>query len=124
MFPGKVIVAPAFESALDAKSYISNMDFFMGSRMHSTIGAISSGVPTVPFSYAHKFESLYNKIGYHYILSATKISTQEALEQIKEWIASPSLLHKEGEEAVTKAQANVRAFKNDLKETLQSLNLL
>ena len=124
MFPGKVIVAPAFESALDAKSYISNMDFFMGSRMHSTIGAISSGVPTIPFSYAHKFESLYNKIGYHYILSATRINTQEALEQIKGWIASPTLLHKEGEEAVAKAQANVQAFKKDLKDTLQSLNLL
>ena len=37
LFPGKLIVAPAFDSALEAKSYICHMDLFMGSRMHSTI---------------------------------------------------------------------------------------
>ena len=124
LFPGKVIVAPAFDSALEAKSYISNMDIFMGSRMHSTIGAISSGVITIPFSYAHKFESLYKQIGYHYILSATQITTEEALDQIKSWISNPTPLKEAGEMAVAKAKNSVKAFQLDLKETLQSLNLL
>lgn len=123
MFPDKVIVAPAFDSAMEAKSYISQMDIFMGSRMHSTIGAISSGVPTIPFSYAHKFESLYNKIGYQYILSATKLSTDEALRQIKEWIDNQEVIRKEAEEVVAKAQNNLVVFKNDLKQTLLNLNL-
>lgn len=124
IFNGKVKVAPAFDSALEAKSYISNMDIFMGSRMHSTIGAISSGVTTIPFSYAHKFESLYHKIGYEYVISATKMTTDEALKQIEEWIAKPELLSKAGKKAVAIAKENVEAFKHDLKNTLESLNLL
>ena len=52
-----------FKTAIQAKSYISNMDVFLGSRMHSTIGAISSGVATIPLSYAYKFEALYKEDG-------------------------------------------------------------
>ena len=124
LFDDRVVVAPAFDSALEAKSYISNMDIFMGSRMHSTIGAISSGVITIPFSYAHKFESLYAKIGYNYVLSATKMDTEEALAQIKAWIENPRELKLEGEKSVTKAIENVRAFQHDLQKTLADNNLL
>ena len=53
-------MAPAFLNPIDAKSYISGMDFFMGARMHSTIAAFSSGVPVVPMSYSRKFTGLFN----------------------------------------------------------------
>ena len=92
--------------------------------MHSTIGAISSGVTTIPFSYAHKFESLYKKIGYDYIISATKLTTNEALTQIKEWIAHPAELSERGAQAVAKAKSNVTEFQKDLEATLQHLHLL
>ncbi len=124
MYSGKVIVAPAFETAIEAKSYISHMDIFMGSRMHSTIGAISSGVTTIPFSYAHKFESLYRKIGYNYIISATKLTTEDALAQIKEWVINPAPLTQAGLEAVIKAKNNVIEFQKDLKITLMKNQLL
>lgn len=124
MFPDRVIVAPAFDTALEAKSYIANMDLFMGSRMHSTIGAISSGVTTIPFSYAHKFESLYSKIGFEYVLSATKLSTEEALRQVKEWINNPDPIKVSGERAVERARHNVELFQQDLRETLLRKKLL
>ena len=123
IFKGKVIVAPAFGSALEAKSYICNMDIFMGSRMHSTIGAISSGVVTIPFSYCHKFESLYSKIGYQYVLSATKLSNEEALATIKLWISNSLLLKKNGEEAVSKAMKELSAFKVDLRQSILGLGI-
>ena len=123
-FPGKVTVAPAFDSALEAKSYISNMDMFLGSRMHSTIGAISSGVTTIPFSYAHKFESLYHKIGYEYIITATKMTTEEALQRVKGWITDPAPLAKRGEEAVARAKESVDDFQNDLRTSLERSHLL
>jgi len=56
----RIILAPAFLNPIDAKSYISGMDFFMGARMHSTIAAFSSGVPVVPMSYSRKFTGLFN----------------------------------------------------------------
>lgn len=121
LYLGEVTVAPSFSSALEAKSYISNMDIFMGSRMHSTIGAISSGVVTIPFSYCHKFESLYSRIGYQYILSATRLTTDEALQQIKMWISNPEPLRLNGETAVAIAKGNLLSFKEDLKDSITKL---
>jgi polysaccharide pyruvyl transferase WcaK-like protein len=124
MFSGKVFVAPAFDTPIEAKSYIANMDIFMGSRMHSTIGAISSGVMTIPFSYCHKFESLYSKIGYQYLISATRLTTDEALRQMMVWINNPDPIMRNGMEAVAKAKGNINEFVKDFKQTLQILNLL
>lgn len=52
-------VAPYFKTPIDAKNYISGLDFFMGARMHSTIAAFSSGVPVVPMAYSRKFNGLF-----------------------------------------------------------------
>ena len=51
IFPN-TIVAPYFATPMEAKSYISGMDLFIGARMHATIAAISAGVPVIPFSYS------------------------------------------------------------------------
>lgn len=119
-----VILAPPFDTAIDAKSYICHMDVFLGSRMHATIGAISSGVTTIPFSYAHKFEALYSHIGYPYVISATKCDTEHALEMVKEWVSNPLPLHESGVKAVLRAKAELKNFENDLYETLKQNNLI
>lgn len=119
-----VVLAPAFRTPVEAKSYISNMDFFIGSRMHATIGAISSGVITIPFSYAYKFETLYSNINYPYIISAKKISTEEALSKVKSWMTNPEPLVEAGSFAVKKAKADLSNFEKDLKESLKKEGLL
>ena len=54
-----VSVAPYFETATEAKNFISGLDFFAGARMHACIAAFSSGVPVVPMSYSRKFNGLF-----------------------------------------------------------------
>lgn len=63
-----VSVAPKFKSPIQAKSYISQMQFFIGSRMHATIGALSTGVPTVPLAYSRKFSGVFGSINYPYTI--------------------------------------------------------
>lgn len=58
---GKVILSPRFETPVQAKSYISCMDFFIGARMHSCIAAFSSGVPVFPMAYSRKFNGLFGE---------------------------------------------------------------
>lgn len=123
-YGNKVILAPAFETAIEAKSYICHMDVFLGSRMHATIGAISSGVTTIPFSYAHKFETLYSYINYPYVISATKWSTNEALTKAKEWINNPIPLYERGIQSVGFAKQNLMEFEKDLRKTLDEFNLI
>ncbi len=55
----RLILAPLFFDPITAKSYIAGMDFFMGARMHATIGAFSSGVPVYPMAYSRKFNGLF-----------------------------------------------------------------
>ena len=80
------ILAPAFQTPIDAKSYISNMDFFIGSRMHSTIAAFSSGVITIPVSYSRKFEGLYQSLNYDYVVNGKMETTDSAYNKILKYI--------------------------------------
>lgn len=77
----EAILAPAFKTPMEAKSYIANMDCFIGARMHSTIAAFSSKVPTIPFSYSRKFEGLYDSLGYKYLIHGNSDTLKQALEK-------------------------------------------
>lgn len=54
-----LVLAPFALGPIEIKSYIAGMDFFMGARMHATIGAFSSGAPVVPMAYSRKFNGLF-----------------------------------------------------------------
>lgn len=82
----KTILARASVSPIDAKNYISKMDFFIGARMHATIGAFSSGVPIAPIAYSRKFSGLYGSIGYPYIIDCTVLDESDAVKKVLEMI--------------------------------------
>jgi len=54
-------LAPFFYSPVEAKSFISGLDFIIGSRMHCCIAGYSSGVPIYPLAYSRKFKGLFKK---------------------------------------------------------------
>lgn len=87
-----VTVAPAFNNPVDAKNYISNMDIFLGSRMHATIGGISSKTKTIPVSYSRKFEGLFNTINYGIGVNLKTLSTEEALNKLFYYIENEDVL--------------------------------
>ena len=73
-----------FLTPIDAKDYISGLDFFMGSRMHATIAAFSSGVPVVPIAYSRKFNGLFkDTLEYEYMVDLKNSSNEEAFTMIK-----------------------------------------
>jgi polysaccharide pyruvyl transferase WcaK-like protein len=76
-------VPERFCSPSEAKSYISTLDFFVGSRMHACIGAFSSGVPVIPLSYSRKFEGLFNSLDYPFVANGLASSEKKILELIR-----------------------------------------
>ena len=68
-----------FLSPVEAKNLISTMDIFIGSRMHATIAAFSSGVATIPVAYSRKFAGLYENLGYNYIINLCEADTDDAI---------------------------------------------
>lgn len=91
------ILAPHFKTPVEAKSYISGMDVFMGGRMHATIAAFSSGVITIPISYSRKFEGLYNSIDYDYCVNCRELTNEQALNRIVSFFGNLEKLKKDGD---------------------------
>lgn len=80
-----LILSPLFLSPVDAKDYISGMDFFMGARMHSTIAAFSSGVPVVPMAYSRKFNGLFiDTLDYNHLVDLKTDDNGAILDKIKD----------------------------------------
>ena len=77
-FPN-VICYSAFSNPIEAKSLISIMDVFIGSRMHATIAAFSSAVATIPVAYSRKFIGLYENLGYTHIVDLCQMDTNTAI---------------------------------------------
>ena len=61
----RVVVLPDNLTAPEVKWAISRCSVFAGSRLHSTIGAISSGVPTLAFGYSRKARGLMRDLYGH-----------------------------------------------------------
>ncbi|MBN1874038.1 MAG: polysaccharide pyruvyl transferase family protein [Anaerolineae bacterium] len=60
--PERVIVSPPDLNAAQSKWLIGRMKIFAGARTHSTIAAISSGVPTICISYSMKARGIAKDI--------------------------------------------------------------
>ncbi len=113
------VLAPAFDNPIDAKSYISNMDIFIGSRMHSTIASFSSGVFTIPISYSMKFEGLFGSLNYPYVVNAKKESTKSAYDMVIKYIDDKESLEKIHRNSLKKIEEKNNKFKDKIIEILK-----
>lgn len=73
------------------KEIISTMDVFIGSRMHATIAALSSGVPTIPLAYSRKFKGVFELLDYQYTIDLEE-SEDEIYQKIINSICNIDLL--------------------------------
>lgn len=111
----QVILPERFKTASEAKSYISGLNLFSGARMHSTIGATSSGVPVIPIAYSRKFNGLFDTLQYPFYIDAKSgITVDEALETFEQY------MHKTNDmkEALVKAKqiytAKLKEYQHNL----------
>jgi colanic acid/amylovoran biosynthesis protein len=85
-YEGRVHVAPVTLNESQVKWLISQMDWFCGTRMHSTIAALSSGIPTSAVSYSDKTAGVFEtcKQGAH-VMDPRKLATSEVIEGL--WVS-------------------------------------
>lgn len=121
-YQSEAIILPAkFKSPVEAKSYISSMDFFMGARMHSTIAAFSSGVPVVPMAYSRKFNGLFvDTLGYEHIVDLKVDSESDSFDKVQDFYKHRQMLKSEIEKADSSIiRERKKALINDLKTFFQ-----
>lgn len=114
----KIICAPFFKDPVEAKNYISKLDFFMGSRMHATIGAFSSGVTTLPIAYSDKFERMFGSLGYNHILDLRDKELEEACEYVKILWDNRDSIYSEQLKAMDEMDGKILKFEEEMLKLL------
>ena len=90
--------------------------------MHSTIGAISSGVPVIPVAYSRKFNGLYDTLEYPYYIDAkSNLNVDGALEKFYSYMSQISELQEGVASAKSVYSANLKKYQEYL---AQILNLI
>ena len=73
----------------ELKGIIGQFDFFIGSRMHSCIAALSAGVPAVAVAYSSKFEGVFATLGVRdMVVDGRNATTEQAIAGILSAIAA------------------------------------
>ena len=62
-FEGRIKISPTDLDQCEVKWVISNMDWFCGTRMHATIAALSTNVPTATIAYSDKAIGVFETCG-------------------------------------------------------------
>lgn len=111
-----------FETPIEAKSYIAAMDLFIGARMHSTIAAVSSGVPVIPLSYSRKFEGLFGSIEYKECINLREEDEDAVLKKIKDCITGIGKMNDSVEKSNKIIEEKVNLYSSLLDGVLEKCN--
>lgn len=90
------LIPPKFNAA-ETKWIIGQMSVFAGARTHSTIAAISSGVPTLSFAYSLKALGINRDIfgQTNYCINPTDLNPNTVVERIETVFEDSSLIRRE-----------------------------
>lgn len=116
-----LVLPPRFTGPSQAKTYIAGLDLFMGSRMHATVAAISSGTAVVPLGYSRKFNGLFGSLGYRWNADLTTESNAAVLAKVDAALADLPMVRAEAVAANAEAQRRLNNYRAFLDRTIASL---
>lgn len=116
-----VIAHALADTPVDAKNLICQMDLLIGSRMHATIAALSSGTAVVPVAYSRKFEGLFSGVGYKHVVDLASCTTDEAVSAVLDAARSREVLASEAARARATADEKLNVARDALTACLGGL---
>lgn len=118
----RTTVLPTSLDAAEAKWCISQLDWFVGSRMHATIAALSTRTPAVGYAYSDKAQGVFDTCGASdQVIDARTSTGQEAVR----FMADAFLARDETRLTISEqASATVDASRKQLREILEFVSEL
>jgi polysaccharide pyruvyl transferase WcaK-like protein len=99
----------------EVKWIIGQCDFFIGSRMHSCIGALSQGVPCVGVAYSMKFRGVFESVGMEdWVVDGREVDEEESVRCVME-------LYRMRDNVRVDLAANAEAARTRLKEVFAGI---
>lgn len=117
-----LIVAPRFAGPSAAKTYIAALDFFIGSRMHATIAAISSGTAVLPLGYSRKFTGLFGSLHYNWTADLTALSEDAVMAKLDAAMADLAQVTADALAATERAQQKLSVYTAYLDRLIATLS--
>jgi polysaccharide pyruvyl transferase WcaK-like protein len=115
----RIVLPSSFRTPVEAKSYISGLDFFVGARMHSCIAAYSTCVPCIPLGYSRKFSGLFvNTLGYPHVADLQQETQEEVLAKVFRGFENRQALQIELQQNGPIVEANIAALRQELAEVI------
>lgn len=107
-YSGRLFVVDENFNHRQVKYFIGQCDFFMGSRMHACIAAISQFVPAVGIAYSRKFVGVFESVGIdHAVADLRTQNNQQLLTHIKQTFSQRQIV-------VEKLKATVPAIQQQV----------
>lgn len=116
--------APSFASPIEAKSFISGLDFLVAGRMHACIAAYSSGVPVVPISYSRKFSGLFGMLGYEWMTPVSGMNEREAKSFLLSCLERREELREATRRGMEQVDRMMDAYRAELRKVFQHVGAL
>ena len=116
------VVPDMFCDPIEAKTYISGMDIFIGSRMHATIAAFSTGVAVIPAGYSRKFTGLFESLGYKRVIDFQNLQTEEAVNLTLNYVNEYKNLQEEAQKCMEVINTKLAVMKSTFENVI--LNIL
>ena len=94
----------------ELKGIIGACDFFVGSRMHACIAALSQGIPTLGVAYSQKFLGVFDSIGVgHMVVDARKVDEKTAINTVLQCFERRSAISLDVKSSVASAQTIIKS---------------
>lgn len=88
-YPGRIFLVKGKYDQGEIKYIIGSCDFFVGSRMHSCIAALSQHIPAIGLAYSKKFQGVFDSIDLsHCVVDARLLDKEEILSNIRQLFTS------------------------------------
>jgi colanic acid/amylovoran biosynthesis protein len=112
--------APSFSSPIEAKSFISGLDFLVAGRMHACIAAYSAGVAVVPISYSRKFSGLFGMLGYEWLTPVNGMNEEQAISFLLSCLAQRDDLQRATRKGMEQVDRLLEVYRAELRKVFLS----
>jgi polysaccharide pyruvyl transferase WcaK-like protein len=83
-YPDRLLLVKGTYNQSEIKYIIGMCDFFIGSRMHACIAALSQCIPTVGIAYSKKFSGVFESIQVGHLVADPRIINEKKILEIIE----------------------------------------
>ena len=105
----------------EIKGIIKLCDFFIGSRMHACIAALSQAIPTIGVAYSRKFKGVFDSIGSgDTVLDARSLDEETVISKIMDCYKKRNEIRNDVKEKIAAAQERIMAVFGDMFKVSQS----